>query len=1127
MSMVEEEEQQAAAAENESKAKVEKDHTLPAPIMLDASQVSGIEAKRAALRLLHPLKMYVTSPKHGLDTIRLIPPALRNSIDSLLARHQFTSGQNDQLHRRDYPLWHVANRTAIEYAVMARIMDELIKRVPSIDTHAVTDYGAATNAACIALIETLNKYGLLSSDAAELERRDRDETSQHVDLHTPVAPLARPFRIYRPVERNSGLAKHGQELLNGGGWVERQGLEVRYRATLRTMQGGEVIKDGKNGATTPITLPSDIEPSGIVTAPFSMSLLPKDQRFRTLESLWALTARGGALILVENGTIEGFNVVRECREHLLSKYGTRNPEFRDHADAAHVIAPCAGGGVCPMGDPALKRSCWHRTQILTTSLPLRMPGKPARSRDGFTIETFSYIILHKGRIHVSESDAQRALIKWQAKERDVLEPGQQKVHRWLQEGQDALRKQEEEQGEQAYADEMQAQDDLDAAQQATESWSDTADPSHTDNPTAPLTMSARTAKKTDLSPFSSLLPHTAPPQSMFERMDYPRILRKPLRRGEHVILDLCNEETKLERRVIGKSFGMPYTLARSLTEGDLWPVAKRTRDPSQTPSIGEKRRAEVAERKAKRRAQWAEMEKEDAEKAKQAFKEAQKAAKEAKLAERKKRIKEKHNAEIVARGGKPRPDEPEKKPKLAPGPVKPATQEQLDLLFPPGVEDEMEQQFAKMVTRDNDADLYPEEKEKKTKKKKQKATNKQATNNAENNSQSATANDDATWTDADADANASTSPAAAPSSSSTTADVPEGDFDSASSFADSSFTSSSSSLDADSGVGMPSWMHEVMRHAKPSRGGLEYEGPTMPEMDQDDVDEDDDGEYQFPMDPTIRAAKLAKFKDEVTAAKALKGKISENDADDESSSHHHPVRETRRAKAAAKREAEKEARKRSPLATPRPERQTLNEQKPTRQQPNDRSSPSKHASSSVPTDTSSTPPQPSFTDDPTASPTSFSSQSSSPSSSSIRLPRWARYRTIKNPDPIPATPENTRQWSEQALAKSRTALGTNPTPRADIHGNNKKESAAAHRSASAPPAAKSSASSSSSTTSSSSSSLPAHLRHLANDVSPAMVAKLGALSAAARARRDAIEQSLLNKAEQKPKSKGKGKAKVA
>jgi len=49
-----------------------------------------------------------------------------------------------------------------------------------------------------------------------------------------------------------------------------------------------------------------------------------------------------------------------------------------------------------------------------------------------------------------------------------------------------------------------------------------------------------------------------------------RILKAPIVKTGHVILDLCTKEGQEERRIISKSDGKAYTHARDCEWGDEW-----------------------------------------------------------------------------------------------------------------------------------------------------------------------------------------------------------------------------------------------------------------------------------------------------------------------------------------------------------------------------------------------------------------------------------------------------------------------------------------------------------------------------------------------------------------------------
>jgi len=58
---------------------------------------------------------------------------------------------------------------------------------------------------------------------------------------------------------------------------------------------------------------------------------------------------------------------------------------------------------------------------------------------------------------------------------------------------------------------------------------------------------------------------------------WPRMVRPAIKRHKHIILDVCNTEGEIERRVIAKSHGEEggYNLAKKVRWGDLWCIEKR------------------------------------------------------------------------------------------------------------------------------------------------------------------------------------------------------------------------------------------------------------------------------------------------------------------------------------------------------------------------------------------------------------------------------------------------------------------------------------------------------------------------------------------------------------------------
>lgn len=943
---------------------------------LKPSQLHGIAAKRLALQRINPLKMLITSPRHGLDKVRIVPWTLARGVDSILKEQGFIAGLNAQTREKNYALWHVANRSAVEFAVLVRVFDEIVKRLPSLDPHSVLDYGSATGMTLAALQESLNKYA----------NRDAERGGE----------LCAPVKLYRSVESNAELARMATRLLEHV--VAEEKITVQHRAHLAALPKAEP------GAEAVL---SAVEQSGVVVAPFSLGLLPDaPRRQKVLDNLWASVQPGGVLVLVEAGSIEGFSTVRLAREYLLDKHGMRSMAQRIRpgaADsAANVVAPCGSNGVCPMGDLSLKRSCWFRTEILTSSLPLRTPDKHLRTKDGTTVETFSYLVLHKGPVRVSPRDATLALAKWQAKEKDIHEPGQQSwravAEREAEEIRARLVEEEEariraEQGEpeppqdatDAPAPEVDAaaaEFNASVAAGAEQQPAAEADADAESEP-APALDPAPVTKRTDLAPLAHLLPsETVPPQTMFEHTGYSRIMRKPLKRGEHVVLDLCNEHAQLERRIVAKSYGLPYVLARAVSEGDLWPLAKRVRLPTDPPGKGEKRRQEIAERKERRAARLAAMDTEEAAAAKAELKATHAAAKAALRAAKKQKRKEAADEAILARGGDVR----------------------IPMKRSEGPAWEMMEQMAK-AEREAERELMAG------------ATAGDADQNADAAAATAPAATAASAAgvpppiprakqapkprvaaprtpasaDAAADAAATAaadpaSPAVGTSAASPTAPKPAAKADKA-----RGKIARSPSL-------MPDWMKTIMAQTRRAPGGLEYTGPVpvqarlTPEEEAMDRDEDgapdDAGDYSFEPDPTIRATKLRRLgslpADQLTLEEAA---------------------ELKRARIAAERLSEREARAASPLAFKRQLATDFDEPAQSSQTADGSAASAASASASA------------------AKESAAAANAAAAAALGIRLPKWAAYRKIKNPTaPVPRAPAEA-ETAARGSAASRFGSG--------------------------------------------------------------------------------------------------------
>lgn len=87
---------------------------------------------------------------------------------------------------------------------------------------------------------------------------------------------------------------------------------------------------------------------------------------------------------------------------------------------------------------------------------------------------------------------------------------------------------------------------------------------------------------------SSLQAETVQERSLF----WPRIIRQPMIRKGHVVMDVCNAAGQLERKVISKNFNeddMQYKTSRKLAWGDLWSFPTRIPNKFRKTSLRGKR----------------------------------------------------------------------------------------------------------------------------------------------------------------------------------------------------------------------------------------------------------------------------------------------------------------------------------------------------------------------------------------------------------------------------------------------------------------------------------------------------------------------------------------------------------
>ncbi|KAM8960658.1 ribosome assembly protein METTL17, mitochondrial [Pelodytes ibericus] len=122
----------------------------------------------------------------------------------------------------------------------------------------------------------------------------------------------------------------------------------------------------------------------LVVSAYSLNELPsKVDREKTIQTLWRKT--GGFLVLVENGTREGHQLLMEARETVLRK---QDKEIWDHRPP-HVFAPCPHDLECPRLAEKFHVPC----NFTQNYRPLHLSWNPPKH-----CEKFSFLILSRDLI---------------------------------------------------------------------------------------------------------------------------------------------------------------------------------------------------------------------------------------------------------------------------------------------------------------------------------------------------------------------------------------------------------------------------------------------------------------------------------------------------------------------------------------------------------------------------------------------------------------------------------------------------------------------------------------------------------------------------------------------------------
>jgi len=264
---------------------------------------------------------------------------------------------------------------------------------------------------------------------------------------------------------------------------------------------------------------------------------------------------GGSMIVVEAGTPTGFANVEHVRALLLDQ----------GKGDCHVLAPCPHNGPCPLS----RRSALNAvSSSISPASSTRAPGARKRGKTGLGVENVGVKKGGKADAVVQSEAPLSKATGWCHFSQRVSLPSFQKA---ADGGANAKMK--------AYMDwkfsfvalarkhlvpppapPREAADAADAeATAAVDTAAQHAGERHSNGPGNPQ--------------------DTAHP-------NWGRVLRYPMKRSGHVILDLCTAHGDVERRIIAKSHGATggYRTARRLNWGDAFPHSKLAKVPGQPKS---------------------------------------------------------------------------------------------------------------------------------------------------------------------------------------------------------------------------------------------------------------------------------------------------------------------------------------------------------------------------------------------------------------------------------------------------------------------------------------------------------------------------------------------------------------
>eukprot|EP00177_Eucheuma_denticulatum_P007676 GFKZ01013962.1.p1 GENE.GFKZ01013962.1~~GFKZ01013962.1.p1 ORF type:complete len:507 (-),score=68.04 GFKZ01013962.1:1260-2780(-) len=334
------------------------------------------------------------SPILPLESVAL-PPSLIHHVSSLIKRHsltprdiRFLSKPNDRiiapetaLERRkphlgnprvqpppSYSLRHAIAHTTVRapatLTANVYVMSELQRRLKSLQPKSILDFGAGIGVGVMALGRVFSRLGHVQREAVLV-----DEAKGMTELVDSVL-------------------KHGGEEVNDirvrvHRDLKRVGEKDSFDIVLASYSLNEIVRKA-------LALPNKVGEEHSTEKPFtrdSRTKLAERRLKKTVLELWTRVEEGGVLMVVEDGTAAGFEVVLFVRELILAM-----------GDGNHVniVAPCLHSKSCPLNGTVTRHRVCRFIQRFNRP-PFLRQNRP--QPDGFQDEYFSYIILQKPGPH--------------------------------------------------------------------------------------------------------------------------------------------------------------------------------------------------------------------------------------------------------------------------------------------------------------------------------------------------------------------------------------------------------------------------------------------------------------------------------------------------------------------------------------------------------------------------------------------------------------------------------------------------------------------------------------------------------------------------------------------------------